>query len=125
VLPTELNPYGRRYRVEEACSLKSRAARHACHRSRAANVWRATSCKAASSAPARAASSFDVVISSTAAYYYTFEPDAFVFDPYLVTTTGPLPKYCKVAPQSADDEDRLKDMSQMTRHGTNLAQLHQ
>src|SRR5271170_527908 len=59
----------------------------------------------------------DVVISSTATY--TFEADAFVFDPYLVTASGPLPKYCKVAPQSAYDEDRLKDMNRMTRRGTN------
>jgi len=58
----------------------------------------------------------DVVMGSTATY--TFEADAFVFDPYLLTADGPLPKNCSVSKQASYDEDRLKDMNQMTRRGT-------
>jgi hypothetical protein len=50
---------------------------------------------------------------------YNFEADVFVFDPYLVASSGPLPKGCAVAKQPKYDLARLQDMNQMTRQGTN------
>jgi hypothetical protein len=117
VLPTQLNPYGGRNRVEEDMFLE-----RPCSETRLASTAGGKCLEGYKlqngvllSGPCHI--QLDVVISSTATY--TFEADAFVFDPYLVTASGPLPRNCKVAPQSAYDEDRLKDMNRMTRRGTN------
>jgi|SRR5580700_5725000 hypothetical protein len=59
----------------------------------------------------------DVVSATTATY--SFEADTFVFDPYLVTSGGPLPKGCSVSKEPAYDLARLQDMNSMTRRGTN------
>jgi hypothetical protein len=59
----------------------------------------------------------DVVSATTAAY--TFEADTFVFDPYLVTSGGPMPKGCSVSKERAYDLARLRDMNMMTRRGVN------
>lgn len=116
-LPTELNPYGGRNRVEEDMFLEK-----PCTETRLASTMGGKCLEGYKLQNGILTSGvchiqLDVVMSRTATY--TFEADAFVFDPYLVTAIGPLPKYCKVAPQSAYDEDRLKDMNQMTRRGTN------
>jgi hypothetical protein len=57
----------------------------------------------------------DVVTATTAAYI--FEADTSVFDPYLVTSGGPMPKGCSVSKESAYDLARLQDMNMMTRRG--------
>jgi hypothetical protein len=59
----------------------------------------------------------DVVTASSAAYI--FEADTFVFDPYLVNSSGTVPRGCAVGKEPAYDLARLQDMNSMTRRGVN------
>jgi hypothetical protein len=46
------------------------------------------------------------------------EADVFVFDPYKLTATGPLPSDCYVAGYNSYDQEDFEDMNQITRQGT-------
>jgi hypothetical protein len=117
VAPSEINPYYGRNRVDE-----SMFAEKPCSETRLATNVSGGKCLEGYKIGEDSSSSvchiqLDVVMGATATY--TFEADTFVFDPYLVSASGPLPKNCAVSKQSQYDLARLQDMNQMTRRGSN------
>jgi hypothetical protein len=116
VAPTEINPFSGRNRFDESM-FKERP----CSETRMSSVAGGKCLEGykigGDSGGGACHIQLDVVMASTATY--TFEADVFVFDPYLVTSGGPLPKGCAVSKQTYYDLARLQDMNQMTRRGTN------
>jgi hypothetical protein len=117
VAPSEINPYYGRNRVDE-----SMFAEKPCSETRLSTNVNGGKCLEGYKIGSDSGGSvchiqLDVVMGAAAAY--TFEADVFVFDPYLVTSGGSLPKNCAVSKQSQYDLGRLQDMNQMTRRGTN------
>jgi hypothetical protein len=118
VPPTEQNSYFGRNRVEE-----DMFAERPCSETRMSSSaggkclegYKLTGGYVSSSDPCHI--QLDVVSAATAAY--TFEADTFVFDPYLVNSSGPIPKGCHVGKEAAYDLARLQDMNSMTRRGAN------
>jgi hypothetical protein len=117
VAPTEQNPYAGRNRVEENMFVE-----RPCSETRMSSSVGGKCLEGYHLATGYDMSSpchiqLSVVTTSTATH--TFEADTFVFDPYLVTSGGPLPKGCHVGKERAYDLSRLQDMNSMTRRGTN------
>jgi hypothetical protein len=116
VAPTEINPYYGRNRVDE-----SMFAEKPCSETRLSTNASGGKCLEGYKIGEDSVSSvchiqLDVVMASTATY--TYEADVFVFDPYLVSSSGPMPKGCAVSKQPQYDLARLQDMNQMTRRGS-------
>jgi hypothetical protein len=117
VAPSEINPYYGRNRVDE-----SMFAEKPCSETRLSTNVNGGKCLEGYKIGSDSGGSvchiqLDVVMGAAATY--TFEADVFVFDPYLVTSGGSLPKNCAVSKQSQYDLGRLQDMNQMTRRGSN------
>ena len=121
VAPTDINPYDSRNRVDESLFLEK-----PCSETRMSATAAGGKCLEGYKIGVAGGGSnvchiqLDVVMASTATY--TFEADVFVFDPYLVTSGGPMSvkgKTCAVSKQPKYDLARLRDMNQMTRRGSN------
>jgi hypothetical protein len=117
VPPTEINPYYGRNRVDESVF-----AEKPCSETRLSANVAGSKCLEGYKIGADSAANvchiqLDVVMGTTA--IYDFEADVFVFDPYLVSSGGPMPKGCAVSKQPKYNLARLQDMNQMTRRGAN------
>jgi hypothetical protein len=63
----------------------------------------------------------DVVIDT--AGKLAIEADILIFDPYKVTATGSVPRWCYVRSYTDYDQEDFQDMNQVTRRGTNWHNL--